>query len=92
MDNLERKIWVRCIPGLTPLEIETLNPYCFITAKPVCYLVNLSAKDYIRKQNKWLPKVVGWIKENCPGPFIPYSAEFEMQCVVPAKKCEETGV
>ena len=92
MENLEKKIWVRCIPDLSPLQIETLNYYCFITAKPVCYLINLSAKDYIRKQNKWLPKIVGWIKANCPGPFIPYSAEFEMNCVVPAKKCEDTGI
>lgn len=57
-ENLENKKWVRCIEGLTAIEIEMLNPYCFITAKPVVYLVNLSAKDYERKKNKWLPKIV----------------------------------
>lgn len=92
MENLQKKVWVRCIPGLTPADIEVLNPYNFITAKPVTYLINLSAKDYIRKKNKWLPKIVAWTKEHVPGTFIPYSAEFEEKCVVPAHKCEKTGV
>ena len=34
-------------------QIEVLNTYLFLTAKPVIYLVNLSAKDYSRKKNKW---------------------------------------
>lgn len=38
------------------------------------YLINLSEKDYIRKKNKHLPKVVEWIKEHSPGePIIPIS-------------------
>jgi ribosome-binding ATPase YchF (GTP1/OBG family) len=37
------------------LQIEVLNTYLFLTAKPVIYLINLSAKDYGRKKNKWLP-------------------------------------
>lgn len=41
------------------------------------YLVNLSAHDYKRKKNKWLPKIAEWIKTNIPGQMIPYSAEFE---------------
>jgi obg-like ATPase 1 len=92
MENLEKRIWVRCIPNLTPLEIETLNPYCFITAKPVTYLINLSEKDYIRKKNKWLPKIVAWIKEHVPGTFMPYSAEFEGRCLIAPRKCEKTGI
>lgn len=87
--NLEQKIWVRCIKDLTNKDIEALNPYCFITAKPVVYLINLSSKDYIRKKNKYLPKVVQWIKENIPGVFIPYSADFEKQCVQNPKKSED---
>ena len=77
MLNLQNKVWVRCIEGISPLDIETLNPYCFITAKPVCYLVNLSADDYIKKKNKWLPKIAVWVKDNVPGTIIPYSADFE---------------
>lgn len=81
MLNLENKVWVRCIENLSPLDIETLNPYCFITAKSVCYLINLSAEDYKRKKNKWLPKIVQYISESVPGPFIAYSADFEALCV-----------
>jgi len=44
-------------------ELEALNPHLFITAKPVIYLINLSEKDYIKKKNKWLAKIVGWIQE-----------------------------
>lgn len=28
----------------------------FITSKPICYLVNLSQRDFARKKNKWLGK------------------------------------
>lgn len=42
------------------------------------YLVNLSEKDYIRKKNKYLPKVAEWIKEHAAGdPIIPISVSFE---------------
>ena len=88
MLNLKNNKWVRCIEGLSPLDIEILNPYCFITAKPVVYLINLSEQDYIRKKNKLLPKIVGWIKDNVPRVFIPYYADFE-QKYVPQKKKEE---
>lgn len=59
-------------------EIEVLNEFQFLTAKPVVYLVNLSEKDFIRQKNKWLAKIATWVKDNNPGPVIPYSAKFEM--------------
>lgn len=43
-------------------EIDYLNTLSLLTAKPVVYLVNLSSKDYIRKKNKWLPKIFEWVK------------------------------
>ncbi|VEL14947.1 unnamed protein product [Protopolystoma xenopodis] len=59
-------------------EIEILNIYLFLTSKPIIYLVNLSEKDYIRKKNKWLPKIKEWIDHNDPGAsIVPFSAEFE---------------
>lgn len=61
-------------------EVETLNQYLLLTAKPVIYLVNLSEKDYIRKKNKWLPKIKAWVDEKegvNKGLIIPLSAEFE---------------
>jgi len=45
----------------------------------------LSAEDYKRKKNKWLPKIAEWVKNNVPGQMIPYSADFE-------KKFVESGV
>lgn len=38
-------------------EIETLNREMFLTAKSIIYLVNLSSDDYLKKKNKWLPKI-----------------------------------
>ncbi|CAA9998605.1 unnamed protein product [Nesidiocoris tenuis] len=50
----------------------------FITTKPALYLVNLSEKDYIRKKNKWLPKIKEWVDKNDPGAIlIPFSGVFE---------------
>lgn len=61
-------------------EIEVLNEHLFITAKPIVYLVNLSEKDYIRKKNKWLPKIKEWIDAHDNGAaVIPLSAELELR-------------
>jgi obg-like ATPase 1 len=66
-------------------EIGILNNHYFLTAKPVVYLVNISEEEWKAKKNKWLPKVQGWIKENCPGIMIPYSAEYERRVVEETK-------
>ena len=58
-------------------EIDYLNQHSYLTAKPIVFLVNISAADYKKKQNKWLPKIAAWIKEHGGGPMIPFSAEFE---------------
>jgi obg-like ATPase 1 len=59
-------------------EIDVVNGLQLLTAKPVTYLVNLSEKDYIRKKNKWLPKIKAWIDTNNPGdPLIPFSVALE---------------
>ena len=55
-----------------------MNSLQLLTAKPVTYLVNLSERDYIRKKNKWLPKIKAWIDEHNPGdPLIPFSVALE---------------
>ena len=60
------------------LQVEVINPLFLLSAKPVVYLVNLSEKDYIRQKNKYLPKVMEWIKANAAGdPIIPISISFE---------------
>ncbi|XP_037824337.1 obg-like ATPase 1, partial [Lucilia sericata] len=59
-------------------DIEILNKYLFLTSKPCIYLVNLSDKDFIRKKNKWLPKIKEWVDKNDPGAtIIPFSGAFE---------------
>ena len=44
------------------------------------YLVNLSEKDFLRKKNKWLPKIKEYIDKNDPGAtVIPFSGTFEQK-------------
>ncbi|KAH8112666.1 P-loop containing nucleoside triphosphate hydrolase protein [Phellopilus nigrolimitatus] len=59
----------------TNKEIDVINGLQLLTAKPVTYLVNLSEKDYIRKKNKWLAKIKGWIDENNPDRLSRMTAE-----------------
>eukprot|EP01027_Heterolobosea_sp_BB2_P020729 GEZU01029609.1.p2 GENE.GEZU01029609.1~~GEZU01029609.1.p2 ORF type:complete len:395 (-),score=174.91 GEZU01029609.1:394-1578(-) len=58
-------------------EIEILNTMQLLTAKPVIYLVNMTPADYIRKKNKWLPKIKEWIDARTKEPLIPFSATME---------------
>jgi obg-like ATPase 1 len=59
-------------------EIDLLNELLLLTAKPIIYIINMSQDDYIRQKNKWLPKLVGWIKEHSPGaPIIPICIKLE---------------
>ncbi|KAK4054024.1 hypothetical protein OIO90_003669 [Microbotryomycetes sp. JL221] len=59
-------------------EIDVINELHLLTAKPVIYLVNLSERDYIRKKNKWLPKIKAWIDEHNTGDLlIPFSVALE---------------
>lgn len=61
------------------MEIEFLNKHLFLTAKPGVFLVNMSEKDYLRKKNKWLPKIKEWVDENANGePIIPFSVTTEV--------------
>lgn len=62
------------------LEIEYLNRHNLITSKPMIYLVNLSARDYIRKRNKFLEPLAEWLKNRNSGDkMIPISCEFEQK-------------
>lgn len=64
-------------------EIDGLNTFNFLTAKPTVYLINIGFDDFVKKKNKWLPKIQEFIKENGGGPMIPFSADFE-KCVISA--------
>ncbi|KAL7417083.1 P-loop containing nucleoside triphosphate hydrolase protein [Mrakia frigida] len=66
----------------TNREIDVINELQLLTAKPVIYLVNLSERDYVRKKNKWLPKIKAWIDENNPGDqLLPFSVALEERLV-----------
>jgi obg-like ATPase 1 len=58
-------------------QIEWLNTFQLLTAKPMMYLVNLSEKHFLRKSNKWLPKIAEFIKSRGGAKVIPFSVEFE---------------
>jgi len=61
-------------------EIDVLNDFNLLTAKPGIYLLNMSEKDFARKKNKWLPKLKAWVDDNRPGEkMIPYSAALEQR-------------
>lgn len=65
----------------TGAEIEKLNTYLFLTAKPVVYIINVSEANYIKKQNKYLVKIKEWIDAHGGGVMIPFSAEYETRVV-----------
>lgn len=75
-------------------DIEILNTFQLLTAKPVVYLVNMNEKDYQRKKNKFLPKIHAWVQEHGGEPIIPFSCALERSLAdLPAdeaaKYCEE---
>eukprot|EP01025_Chloroclados_australasicus_P052273 TRINITY_DN6087_c0_g3_i4.p2 TRINITY_DN6087_c0_g3~~TRINITY_DN6087_c0_g3_i4.p2 ORF type:complete len:391 (-),score=66.24 TRINITY_DN6087_c0_g3_i4:232-1404(-) len=60
-------------------DIDYLNTQQFISSKPIVYIVNMSEKDFVRKKNKWLPKIAEWVKNHGADPVIPYSAAYEQK-------------
>ena len=60
-------------------DVDFLNSYQLLTAKPVIYLINLTKKDFARKKNKWLVKIHEWVKAHGGGTIIPFSGAFESE-------------
>eukprot|EP00933_Yihiella_yeosuensis_P022455 TRINITY_DN1769_c2_g1_i1.p1 TRINITY_DN1769_c2_g1~~TRINITY_DN1769_c2_g1_i1.p1 ORF type:complete len:402 (-),score=116.72 TRINITY_DN1769_c2_g1_i1:166-1371(-) len=59
-------------------EIEFLNDYMLLTAKPVMFAINLSFNDFKRKKNKFLKGIFDWVQANAPGSMIiPYCGSYE---------------
>lgn len=64
----------------SPKEVEFLNTFQLLTAKSMVYLANVSQEDFIKKKNKWLPKIKQWIDEHSGGDIlIPFSGNFEQE-------------
>ncbi|RLN04290.1 obg-like ATPase 1 [Panicum miliaceum] len=62
-------------------DIEILNTFQLLTAKPVVYLVNMSERDFQRKKNKFLPKIHAWVQEHGGETILPFSCAFEQKLV-----------
>jgi len=78
-EALEKNQPIRTLTWTTT-EVEMINEkLTIITTKPVVYLVNLTKDDFVRKKNKWLPKIHAWIQAHGGGPMIPFSVDFEQQ-------------
>ncbi|KAL6197106.1 hypothetical protein ACLB2K_032718 [Fragaria x ananassa] len=78
-------------------DVEILNTFQLLTAKPVVYLVNMNERDYQRKKNKFLPKIHAWVQEHGGEKIIPFSCALERNLAdLPpdeaAKYCEENKV
>jgi len=83
--------------GWSTKEIEYLNDYMLLTAKPCMFAVNLSCTDYKRKKNKFLKPIFDWVATNSPGSvIIPYAGAYEeelqdLDAAACAAKEEEIG-
>merc|ERR1712212_532881 len=61
-------------------EMDILNKYLFLTAKPMIYLLNMSKKDYLKKKSKWLMPIKQKIDAVDPGATaILFSAQYEFE-------------
>ncbi|KAL9190782.1 hypothetical protein ACHAXT_000488 [Thalassiosira profunda] len=58
-------------------EVDVIREMGLITTKPQIYVVNMSKKSFLRKGNKWLPKIQEWVNSHGGGQIIPMSCEFE---------------
>jgi obg-like ATPase 1 len=62
----------------TTTDIDYLNEYMLLTAKPVCFAINLCFRDYQRKKNKFLKPIFEWVNANAKGSaMIPYCGSYE---------------
>jgi obg-like ATPase 1 len=72
-------------------DIEFLNDYMLLTAKPCMFAINLNHRDYCRKKNKFLKPIFEWVQKNAPGSaLIPYCGgyESELQDMSPEEAAE----
>jgi len=81
MNSLEEKIPIRFVEW-KPAEVEVVNELYLLTAKPVVFLLNMSEEGFLKKRNKWLPKIADWVsKRKFKETIIPFSAPLEKRLV-----------
>lgn len=79
-DILKKQQELRCEKWTSQEEVDVLNKYVFLTAKPIVYLINMSKEDFLA--DKKLPnedKLMAAITHNGKHPtkVIKYSVEYE---------------
>lgn len=63
-------------------EVEIINKYNFITAKPTVYLLNVSEADFLNQTNEFHLSVQEWIDENCPQDhLLMFLAQYESKII-----------
>lgn len=82
----------------TTEDIDFLNEYMLLTAKPCMYAINLNHKDFCRRKNKFLKPIYEWVQKNSPGSMmVPYCGQYEselqdMSAEEAAKTLKDDGV
>jgi obg-like ATPase 1 len=64
----------------TTKDVEYLNDYALLTAKPTMFAINLNLNDFKRKKNKFLKPIFDWVQANASGSaIIPYCGGYESE-------------
>lgn len=59
-------------------EIDIINSYNLLTAKPTVYLLNVNEEDYKSQSNEFLSQIQEWMEENSPqDELVIFSAQYE---------------
>ena len=60
MKLIESNTPVQTHEDFSMCEVDCIHEFGLITTKPQIYVVNMSKRNFLRKGNKWLPKIQTW--------------------------------
>ena len=78
---LQDRIPIQTCEKFSAAHVELVRDWGLITTKPVIYVINVNERSFIRKGNKWLPKIKQWVDAHGGGQIIPVSVDFEEKLV-----------
>lgn len=78
LEHLKENRWVKDKVWKNA-EVEIINEFNFLTAKPVVYLVNMSESNFLKQKNKFFKQICEWVEKNNKGTVLPFSAELEQK-------------
>lgn len=60
---------MKLLNATTPVktEFDIIRDWSLITTKPILCIINMDKKSFIRKDNKWSPKINNSVKEHRAG-------------------------